>query len=453
MNEELEIQHMIEKIFPAYLEDLKELIAIRSHRDLSTRGKGAPFGKGIKLALDFIAKRAYEMGFKVNNEDGYAIDIRTDDGEDYIGILCHIDTVEAIDREKWDSDPYKLVERNGILFGRGVNDNKGPLLLSLYVIKLLKEMNQLEMPVRLIIGGAEETTWECMDVYFERNPQPRRAFSPDGDFPIVNQEKGILKLSITLESENTSEEIIQSIETVDSHGFIASDGKITYKEGTSKSLSGKKAMSRHPERGKNIAESLLRELDSVSINDSYQENHALLQSLQLIKNEKLDSQTDKFGITEMDGTLDDCTIALTKLQYRNGVAQIELDIRHTRAYTETEILEMIQKKIEPYKGKLEIIDKKSLLFVPEETYLIQTLLDVYEKVAGERAVPITKGGASYARVLTNGIAFGPTFPGESPQSHFENEQMKIASLKKAMQIYLLAVRNLAKQKVNEGEIK
>ena len=76
-----------------------------------------------------------------------------------------------------------------------VNDDKGPLLAALYAAWLIREQGlPLRHPIRIIAGGAEETTWECMEWYFQKNPQPLCGFSPDGNFPIVNGEKGILQV-------------------------------------------------------------------------------------------------------------------------------------------------------------------------------------------------------------------------------------------------------------------
>lgn len=90
-----------------------------------------------------------------------------------------------------------------MLYGRGVNDDKGPLLAALYAMaRIRQEGRTLYHPIRLIAGGAEETTWECMEHYFKHNPQPIFGFSPDGNFPIVNGEKGILQVRFLLNADS-----------------------------------------------------------------------------------------------------------------------------------------------------------------------------------------------------------------------------------------------------------
>lgn len=62
-----------------------------------------------------------------------------DDNENYIGVVGHIDVVpEGTD---WDYPPFDLTLDNDVFYGRGVLDNKGPIIANLYALYLLKEMN------------------------------------------------------------------------------------------------------------------------------------------------------------------------------------------------------------------------------------------------------------------------------------------------------------------------
>src|ERR1700722_126103 len=45
----------------------------------------------------------------------------------------HYDVVAAdANRQKWNTDPFQLTSIDGFLYGRGVTDNKGPVLAALY---------------------------------------------------------------------------------------------------------------------------------------------------------------------------------------------------------------------------------------------------------------------------------------------------------------------------------
>lgn len=70
----------------------------------------------------------------------------------------HYDVVGAdTNRPKWRSDPYQLTSINGFLYGRGVSDNKGPILASLYAAADLARTKSLRCNVVFLIEGEEES--------------------------------------------------------------------------------------------------------------------------------------------------------------------------------------------------------------------------------------------------------------------------------------------------------
>ena len=48
-------------------------------------------------------------------------------------MICHADVV--VPGVGWTSDPWTMQRRDGFLIGRGVLDDKGPLVVSLYAMK------------------------------------------------------------------------------------------------------------------------------------------------------------------------------------------------------------------------------------------------------------------------------------------------------------------------------
>ena len=71
-------------------------------------------------------------------------------------VLAHLDTVPS-KREEWASDPWKLTEREGFLYGRGVQDNKGMVAASVLALRRLKrEGVKLSRDILLYLGADEE---------------------------------------------------------------------------------------------------------------------------------------------------------------------------------------------------------------------------------------------------------------------------------------------------------
>jgi acetylornithine deacetylase/succinyl-diaminopimelate desuccinylase-like protein len=71
-------------------------------------------------------------------------------------VLAHLDTV-PVKREEWTSDPWRLSERDGFLYGRGVQDNKGMAAASVLALRRLKrEGVKLSRDILLYLGADEE---------------------------------------------------------------------------------------------------------------------------------------------------------------------------------------------------------------------------------------------------------------------------------------------------------
>ncbi|RHZ53461.1 hypothetical protein CDV55_103788 [Aspergillus turcosus] len=70
----------------------------------------------------------------------------------------HYDVVGAdANRNKWNTDPYQLASIDGFLYGRGVSDNKGPILAALYAAADLARQKALPCDVVFLIEGEEES--------------------------------------------------------------------------------------------------------------------------------------------------------------------------------------------------------------------------------------------------------------------------------------------------------
>ena len=103
----------------------------------------------------------------------------------------------------------------------------------------------------------------------------------------------------------------------------------------------------------------------------------------------------------------------------------------------------IEKLSKQYDFSYTVTDQKKLLYVPQQHPLLTALSEAYTQVTKQPAQCFTKGGASYARMLDCGIAFGATFPDEQTHPHMPNECMSFTSLSTAAEIYYEALVRLA----------
>ncbi|KAK4452635.1 hypothetical protein QBC34DRAFT_292968 [Podospora aff. communis PSN243] len=70
----------------------------------------------------------------------------------------HYDVVPADTKAgNWQTDPFKLKGIDGYLYGRGVTDNKGPIIAALYAVSDLLQDRELDSDILFVIEGEEES--------------------------------------------------------------------------------------------------------------------------------------------------------------------------------------------------------------------------------------------------------------------------------------------------------
>lgn len=83
--------------------------------------------------------------------------IGTDPSKKTVTFYGHTDVQPALEPE-WATDPFEMAAVDGYLIGRGVSDNKGPVLAFVYAVKELLEECSGTLPVNVVflIEGEEE---------------------------------------------------------------------------------------------------------------------------------------------------------------------------------------------------------------------------------------------------------------------------------------------------------
>ncbi len=181
----------IEENWGTVVDDIASLVEIESVEDLDAAEPGKPFGPGpAAAALDQALKIAANMGFETTNVDGYMgfADLKGE-SDTQIGIIGHMDVVPA--GPGWNFQPFDVTLKDGFLIGRGVLDDKGPSVVTLHAMKLLKDLGvKLPYTIRFLFGTNEETGMNDVPYYRERYADPAFLFTPDAEFPVCYGEKG-----------------------------------------------------------------------------------------------------------------------------------------------------------------------------------------------------------------------------------------------------------------------
>lgn len=155
-----------------------------------------PFGEGVAQALECALEIAKNMGFQTKNMNGYMGYAQYGEGEDYVGIIGHLDVVPV--GEGWHHPPFSCHVENNRIYARGILDNKGPIMSCLYALYAIKELGiKLEKPVRILFGTNEETGFEDLTYYLEHALPPIMGFTPDCKYPVVYGERGRANVSLS----------------------------------------------------------------------------------------------------------------------------------------------------------------------------------------------------------------------------------------------------------------
>ncbi|MFD2926274.1 dipeptidase PepV [Halobacillus naozhouensis] len=447
---------------PEFIEKTMKLIRIPS---VYKSDEGYPYGEPIDQALQTMLKLAEDDGFKTKNVESHAGHIEFGQGEEILGILGHLDVVPA--EEGWDTDPFSPVIKDGNLYGRGAQDDKGPIMAAYIAMKLLKDQGfQPNRRVRLILGTDEERDWQGIKHYFTHESMPEFGFSPDASFPVINAEKGLIDTYVTIPIQDREGEDFELL-TLESGGrlnMVPSRAKASVKTTASlsesfqsfleaKEIKGKmnkhdgevtlsiEGISAHgsrPEKGKNAALLMLEYLQQLPFS---KEQGTILTKL---SNGLYDYSGETIGLKCADnsGAL---TLNVGSISWVKGdKCQVGINTRYPVTVDGETVINKLSQFAKETGGTLELYDHLPALYIEAKHPYVQTLLSIYNRATNEEENVQSIGGATYARSLSSGVAFGALFKDSPDTAHQENEHVRIKDMVKAIAIYAESIYQLTK---------
>lgn len=417
------------------LNDLAALVAVPSVA--SEPAPDAPFGAENRRALDLFLARAAALGLRTGNDDGYAGWAEYGEGELVVGVLAHLDVVPA--GENWTSPPFELTVKDGCICGRGVSDDKGPLVACLYALaRLAREKRALRGRVRLIAGCNEEEGSACIKHYVSRCELPRVSFTPDSDFPVTASEKGILHAEILLpRCEDTAASLISLSGGIRPNvvpdfcralvaASSAGGGNISLEE------KGVSAHGSTPEKGVNAITRLLPKLSALLPSDD-----GLKRAAELLCGADAPA---RLGLGKSDVT-GKTTVNVGLCSMKDGRISLTLDLRLPAAYPPPEAVKALQNALPC--ADVKVLHAASPLVHDENGALVRTLTEVYRRGTGDLdAAPLHIGGGTYAKELPNCAAFGAVFPGVETHMHEADERYPLSDFMRLADIYYDAIVSL-----------
>jgi succinyl-diaminopimelate desuccinylase len=414
---------------------------------------GAPFGPGPAAALDEALKLAQEWGLIAQNHEGYVGTADLCDKEDALHILGHLDVVAPGDGWKM-TQPYapKLVD--GILYGRGTDDDKGPVVASLLAMKAVKDLGlPLKANCRLIMGTNEESGSGDIAWYFDRNPYAPATFSPDSGFPVVNTEKGGFKPTFSKSWPVQNElprlrwlhggfrinvlpgDASAAVEGIAPADMVSIARDITARAGIQFSYAledgltiihakGTGSHAAWPEGGNNAITGLLALLCALPLADGPCKE-ALNQLNELMPHG--DYLGRALGIAQSEPIAGPLTLSFTLLEVTDTGLEGRFDSRVPLCATEENCLNVARKAFED-RGFTFQGEQNKPHHTPADSPFVQTLLRRYEEYTGQKGECLSTGGGTYVHDIPGGVAFGCTMPGFDTHLHGADERVRVADL-------------------------
>lgn len=456
-----ELSRIIDSSRDAMIDALRTLVRIPSVR--GEAAPNAPYGKPAAEALDRFLSIAQNMGFATRCFDHYAGTVTLGEGEPLLGILCHLDVVPA--GEGWTVPPFELTERGGDLVGRGTIDDKGPAVAALYALYAVKQSGvPLRHAVRLIVGCDEECGSSDMEYYKTQEALPPMVFTPDGDYPVINIEKG--RVHAVISSSFSPTAAPRTVERIDS-GFVANavpdratavvrgftaeeirpflpqiEGvRFLLKEDDARTVIEVQGFSAHasvPDRGKNALTALLALLSAMPFGgcDGFDRLRSLAKLFPY-------GETDgtSVGLYRRDDRSGELTLTADILHYTEDSLSAQLDIRFPVSESYEGVTSALREACEAEKLEVETSGCEPH-YVSENSDFVQTLLRVYEQQTGNEGYCVAIGGGTYVHEISGGVAFGAEFPNEENHMHSADERIRTDSLLLNAKIFAHAIKAL-----------
>jgi succinyl-diaminopimelate desuccinylase len=394
------------------------------------------------------------------------------EGEEMVAVLGHLDVVPA--GEGWSYPPFGAEVHEGRIYGRGILDDKGPILGALFALRAIKESGvKLKRRVRIIFGGNEESGCRGVEHYLKTGEIPVAGFTPDAEYPIIHAEKGMVSALFRgafPQGDPTGELVLTSLRGGTAPNVVPGRCRAVIMgplsgleevrravavwkgpEGTSLKVDGDHpgevvlemaGVSAHaslPEQGVSAIMCMVDFLLSLDLPDEASRPLNFLQ-------QRVGHETDgrSLGLAMKDDESGALSLCLGTMSFTDGELGFSVDIRFPVTKTEEDVRPVLVAAMERGGFHLQHSSHKKPLFVSPDSPLIRSLQKVYLEETREEPRLLAIGGGTYAKEMPNIVAFGPEFPGQSYVIHQPDECWAIEDIIRSVKIMASAIIELAR---------
>jgi succinyl-diaminopimelate desuccinylase len=265
---------------------------------------------------------------------------------DHLCFAGHVDVVPAGDG--WDSDPYKLIEKDGYLYGRGTQDMKSGVAA---FVQALKETTNFNGTLSLLLTSDEEGD------------------AINGTIKVLEYLKinNLLPDSVVV-AEPTCEDKFGDAIKVGRRGSI--NGYIT--------LYGKQGHAAYPEKAINPI-------------------HEIAEILQKIAGKNLDNGDEFFSPSMF--VITDIRSGMQVTNVTPNELKMMFNVRNTTLTTQKEVSEFVAKYFDKFDYKLKLTQGSYPFITDTDTKVVKSIDNAIELITGIKPKHSTAGGTSDARFI------------------------------------------------------
>ena len=440
----MSLKNRIENYQPQMIQTLEELVRFESVR--SEAKPGAPYGEENARCLKRALEIAEELGFRTYNMDGHMGWAEYGEGEEMIAVAGHLDVVAGGDG--WTvCEPFEPIIRDGKMFGRGTMDNKGPIVISLFALKaLIDEGFAPKKRIRILMGCDEENGSGCMKYYCSNGGEaPVAGFTPDASFPLIQGEKGYMKLVLSKTFTQSDGWKLVNIQGGVAPNVVPQYAKAEILTDDKREVIEADGISAHastPQHGENAIGKLCLKLKELPLAKEAKE--------------AIDFVADKLGMEYTGKTLgvnfsDEPSGAVTlnlgmiscDTNNHETKLQIVLDSRCPVTYGYDDLVPVIKEVFTSNGWEVEKESWSNPIYKSDDSEIVQKLLGVYRSVTGDDSPAYCIGGGTYAKDIPNILAFGAEKQGAEHHIHGADEYIGLEQMVECAYIYAEAMKALA----------
>lgn len=411
------------------INDLSRFIAIPSVS--GKEDEYGPYGTPVADAFNVLSDEAKALGLEVENL-GYALRISIGKGDETFLVVAHGDVVPA--GEGWTKPAYELTRENGMLYGRGVLDDKGAAVAAMYSLAAVKNSGkEAKMRISLVVGGDEECGMSDMHRYVDEFGLPDYALTPDASFPVTNAELGFVfgKFSFESVKENGDVKLISlkggravncvaekceckikgSEEVFEYIKGLSSDllsPEMTFENGEISVLCrGLSAHGSVPEKGRSAVMDLLSVLER-AFEKFGAENSFLAFTKKYVKG----TEGEALGINCSDEFSGKLSVNFGMCSFENGKGEVTVDSRTPISADAFEISNKLEAIAKENDGEYIPDRNGNGIRIPEDSPFMRSVAASYEKATGKPCGFVCERGSTYAKAFCGKcVAFGPADEG------------------------------------------